>query len=217
MTDILSDAGPGTAPAASPGTAAARAHTMLAAAAQLLPTLEAGEAVATARLRTVMTDAFGASDAEGAWDWKTAYDVCEAAQTLFLRRFGPAMLARGERRALALIERVTALLPTHTRRSEAGQALQQFSTPAGFSYVAAVAASIGAGETLLEPSAGTGMLAIHAELTDTRLIVIDKIPAADPTDLPDSAGLAPDTATLLQWIKDRVPPPIQRVLPRKAA
>jgi hypothetical protein len=34
------------------------------------------------------------SDAEGAWDWKTAYDACEAAQVLFLRRFGPAMRAR---------------------------------------------------------------------------------------------------------------------------
>ena len=208
MTDILSDAGPGTAPAAFPGTAAARAHAMLAAAAQLLPTLETGEPITTARLRTAMTNAFGASDAEGAWVWKTAYDVCEAAQILFLRRFGPAMLARGERRALALIERVATLLPTHTRRSEAGQALQQFSTPAGLSYVAAVAASIGAGETLLEPSAGTGMLAIHAELAgaqlvlnelaDTRAELLTRLFADVPVTRHDAAS-----------IDDRLPEPVR--------
>ena len=30
----------------------------------------------------------------GAWNWKTAYDACEAATVLFLRKFGPAMRAR---------------------------------------------------------------------------------------------------------------------------
>ena len=37
---------------------------------------------------------FGASDADGGWNWKTAYDACEAATVLFLRKFGPAMRAR---------------------------------------------------------------------------------------------------------------------------
>ena len=169
MTDILSDAAPGAATIALALSPAARADAMLGAAQQILPMLEAGQTVDTTRLRAAMTGAFGGSDAEGVWDWKTAYDICETAQILFLRRFGPAMLAREESRALALIERVAALLPTHTRRSEAGQALQQFSTPAGLSYVAAVAASIGAGDMLLEPSAGTGMLAIHGELRVSRL------------------------------------------------
>lgn len=117
--------------------------------------------------------AFGGSDAQGAWDWKSAYDACEVAQILFLRRYGAAMMSRGSSaaRVLALIERVAALLPTHTRRSEAGQALQQFSTPAGLAYVATIAASLQAGETLLEPSAGTGMLAIHAELAGANLLL----------------------------------------------
>ncbi|MBX9874842.1 MAG: strawberry notch family protein, partial [Beijerinckiaceae bacterium] len=59
----------------------------------------------------------------------------------------------------------------HTRRSEAGQALQQFSTPAGLAYVAMIAASPQPGEALLEPSAGTGMLAIHAELAGASLLL----------------------------------------------
>lgn len=119
-----------------------------------------------------MTAAIGGTDAEGAWDWKSAYDACEVAQILFLRRFGPAIFSRGARsRSLALIERVSALMPTHTRRSETSQALQQYSTPAGLSFVAVVAASIGVGETVLEPSAGTGMLAIQAELAGAKLVL----------------------------------------------
>ena len=38
-----------------------------------------------------MEHAVGASDSEGAWDWKSAYDACEAAAVLFLRKFGGAM------------------------------------------------------------------------------------------------------------------------------
>ena len=45
-------------------------------------------------LRAAMEAAFGGSDAEGAWNWKLAYDACEAATVLFLRKFGPAMRAR---------------------------------------------------------------------------------------------------------------------------
>jgi len=41
-----------------------------------------------------MEAAFVASDATGAWNWKTAYDACEAATVLFLRRYGAAMRAK---------------------------------------------------------------------------------------------------------------------------
>jgi hypothetical protein len=41
-----------------------------------------------------MEHAAGASDSEGGWDWKSAYDACEAAAVLFLRKFGGAMAAR---------------------------------------------------------------------------------------------------------------------------
>ena len=34
------------------------------------------------------------SDSQGGWDWKSAYDACEAAAVLFLRKFGGAMAAR---------------------------------------------------------------------------------------------------------------------------
>ena len=64
------------------------------AAQNLLAALERGKRIDAPMLRAAMESAFGGSDAQGAWDWKTAYDACEAATVLFLRKFGPAMRAR---------------------------------------------------------------------------------------------------------------------------
>ena len=107
----------------------------------------------------VMVSAFGGSDADGAWDWKTAYDACEAATVLFLRKFGPAMLVQAASPAgmLPMLAKIAGLLPTHTRRSEESQALQQFSTPIALGLAASTAAAITPADLVLEPSAGTGL------------------------------------------------------------
>ena len=125
------------------------------------------------RLRAAMERAFGASDAEGAWDWKTAYDACEAATVLFLRKFGPAMRARAASPAamLPMLAKIAGLLPTHTRRSEESEALQQFSTPIALGLAASTAAAITPADSVLEPSAGTGLLAILAELAGGALVL----------------------------------------------
>ena len=65
------------------------------AARQLLTDLERGRRIDAAVLRSAMEAAFGASDTTGVWNWKTAYDVCEAATVLFLRKFGPAHACQG--------------------------------------------------------------------------------------------------------------------------
>src|SRR4029077_14083719 len=103
------------------------------AARQLFTDLERGRRIDATALRNAMEAAFGASDASGAWNWKTAYDACEAAAVLFLRRYGVAMRAKAASPAtmLPLLMRIATLLPTHTRRSEESEALQQFSTPLG--------------------------------------------------------------------------------------
>ena len=64
---------------------------LLAAARTLLPVLETGRPLDARVLREAMTRAFGASDAEGAWVWKDAYEAAEAALVLFLQRYGRAM------------------------------------------------------------------------------------------------------------------------------
>ena len=53
-----------------------------------------GRALDSRALRSAMEAAFGGTDAAGAWVWKDAYEALEAAQVLFLRKFGPAMRAR---------------------------------------------------------------------------------------------------------------------------
>ena len=110
---------------------ASRADSILNASHELLPFLERGHAIGAADLRTILTDAFGGSDAEGFWSWKDAYEATEAAQVLFLRKFGGAIVARAHapQAALAMLTKVAGLIPTHTRRSEESQQLQQFSTP----------------------------------------------------------------------------------------
>src|SRR5713101_1980382 len=149
------------------------ADALIAAANRLLTDLERSVAIDARALRTAMIASFGASDAEGAWDWKTAYEACEAAQILFLRKFGPAMSERAASpsRFLAMLTKLTALLPSHTRRSEESQALQQFSTPIALGFVAGTAAAITPADLVLEPSAGTGLLAIHAELAGGNLVL----------------------------------------------
>ncbi|MES0183162.1 strawberry notch family protein [Mesorhizobium sp. C386A] len=132
----------------------------------LLPFLEQGEPVTTAALRTAMTTSFGGSDAQGFWVWKDAYEALEVAQVLFLRRFGPAILSRSTtpQATLAMMKRIAELVPTHTRRSDESQAMQQLSTPLPLAFVTAHAAAIASCDLVLEPSAGTGLLAVHAEM-----------------------------------------------------
>ena len=149
------------------------ASAVVKAARQLLTDLERGRRVDAAVLRNAMEAAFAASDATGAWNWKTAYDACEAATVLFLRRYGAAMRAKAASPAamLPMLLRIASLLPTQTRRSEESESLQQFSTPIGLAYVASVAAAITPADVVLEPSAGTGLLAILAELAGASLIL----------------------------------------------
>ncbi|WP_377828138.1 strawberry notch-like NTP hydrolase domain-containing protein [Bradyrhizobium lupini] len=143
------------------------------AARQLVIDLERGRRIDAAVLRSAMEAAFGASDATGVWNWKTAYDVCKAATVLFLRKFGPAIRTKAGSTAamLPMLARISRCLPTHTRRSEESQALQQFSTPIPLGLAVCIAAGVTPSDRVLEPSAGTGLLAIFAELTGGALVL----------------------------------------------
>ena len=118
-----------------------------------------------------MVAAFGSTDAEGAWVWKDAYEALEAAQVLFLRKFGSAMRTRAGSAAamLEMLIRLAGRLASQTRRSEESEHFQQFSTPLALGFVAAEAAALTPSDVVLEPSAGTGLLAIFAELAKARL------------------------------------------------
>ncbi|MBB6011305.1 putative RNA methylase [Aquamicrobium lusatiense] len=160
-------------PVALPAAPVTRASALLAVAQQLLEHLERGQRVDAVILRAAMEAAFGASDTSGVWDWKAAYEACEVATVLFLRKYGKALSRKAASPAahLSALGKIAGLLPTHTRRSEESQALQQFSTPAPLGFAAVTAASIGAADIVLEPSAGTGLLAILAEISGGTLLL----------------------------------------------
>ncbi|WP_136661558.1 strawberry notch family protein, partial [Nitratireductor sp. XY-223] len=189
------------------------ASCILTAAERILAGLERGIAIDTCILRQAMEEAFGGSDAEGLWSWKDAYEACEAAQVLFLCKYGRAMRENtaSAEALLAMVSRIAGLLPTHTRRSEESRALQQFSTPAPLALVAAVAAGLTESDVVLEPSAGTGLMAVFAgimgaklalnEIAETRAALLRRL-------FPNSLVTAHDAASIDDWLADDIAPSV---------
>jgi predicted RNA methylase len=122
-------------------------------------------------LSAIMCKACGGTDAEGAWQWKDAYEAVEVALVRFVQQYSPALATMHAVRQLLMLGRLHGFCPTHTRRSAASQAMQQFSTPMTIGLSAVLAAEIKAGEVVLEPSAGTGMLAVLAEMQGASLVL----------------------------------------------
>ncbi len=191
------------APVAPPVSVPSRdpAPAILAVAEALQPDLSQGFQIDALRLRLEMERAFCGSDADGAWDWKLVYEAGEVALVLFLRKFGRALLTRAGSPAalLPILAKVSGLLPTHTRRSEEMERFQQFSTPLPMGLVALAAAQITPRDLVLEPSAGTGLLAILAEnaggslalneLTDIRADLLRLLFPARPVTTFDAAQI----------------------------
>ena len=151
--------------AAALDTADHRAANLLAAARALTPQLNRSRALDRRLVANVMTTTFGGSDADGVWLWRDAYDAIEAALVLQLRRLAPqiARLEDAPADIVALLANLAELSLTHTRRSEEQVVLDQFSTPPQLGALAVLAAQVRPGDQVLEPSAGTGLLAILAE------------------------------------------------------
>ncbi|MEO1144244.1 MAG: hypothetical protein AAFY26_01395 [Cyanobacteria bacterium J06638_22] len=134
------------------------------------------------RARALMQGQFDGSDAEGLWRWKEVYEAQEAALVFMLPYYRQRLKNCSAITALQQFARLEALGLTHTRRSEEGIALQQFSTPLQLAYVASHCARVSPTDIVLEPSAGTGILAqfcamrgaqvILNELSDRRLALL---------------------------------------------
>ena len=148
------------------------------------PSITAAKAVAEAIARNrsfqrdtllwMMEQAYGGSSADGRWSLRDAYDTLELAQVFHLER---AVLPSKPAHCLAELVELVASLPTHTVRSEEQIALQQFSTPAPIAYLATLAARIATTDLILEPSAGTGLLAAFARRAGARLVLNELDPA----------------------------------------
>lgn len=134
-----------------------------------------GAGLSRQALRRAMKEAFGADDASGRWSMRDAYNALEAAQALVLSDPQCPLLASNKAedifRTLLDLERS---LPTQTYRSEAQVELQQFSTPLVLAWLTGLAAACRAGDVVLEPSVGTGMLAAQAKRAGARLLLNER-------------------------------------------
>jgi hypothetical protein len=167
--------------AADPG--ADRSANLLAAARALQPHLNRSRPLDRRLVSNTLTVAFGGSDAEGAWNWRDAYEAVEAALVLQIRRLAAQVsrLEDGPAEIVRLLETLTALTPTQAIRSEEQLALDQFSTPPALAAVAVAAAQVRPGDQVLEPSAGTGLIAVLAEACGASLVLNER--AAGRADL----------------------------------
>ncbi|WP_292242951.1 strawberry notch-like NTP hydrolase domain-containing protein, partial [Mesorhizobium sp.] len=61
------------------------------------------------------------------------------------------------------------------------------------------------GRVVFSAAIDGAVYARHGTTIDTRLTVVEKLPADDPAVFPAAPGVAPDTATLLAWVGAHVP------------
>ncbi|MEL6614098.1 MAG: hypothetical protein AAFQ43_00085 [Bacteroidota bacterium] len=126
--------------------------------------IAASRPVDSSDLFDLAADAFGGTLAEGAFSPRDAYDAAELGLHLHLLRTVGRLRteASAVHDALADVERLSALLPSQTRRTAEQNDYQQFSTPAAYAALCAWVSRVGEGDRVLEPSAGTGALCTFA-------------------------------------------------------
>jgi len=123
--------------------------------------------------------AFGGTQAEGAYVGRDAYDAMEMGVN---QRILDSLvidtqenIQQADKVIKVLKEEIT-LLPTQTKRTKEQQEYQQFSTPPPLAYIANWAANIKIGESYLEPSAGTGGLAVFGKMAGAEVQVNELSP-----------------------------------------
>lgn len=159
-----------------PRAPATKAQHLFAVANQIAERLEKGEVLSRQALKIMMHDQFAGSDASGIWLMRDVYDAVETAQViLFGGRLSPGPGETCEE-AFAAAAGLVRMVPTQTYRSEHQIDMQQFSTPLPLAIVVAQAARFVRGDVALEPSAGTGMLAVQAIRAGARLIANERDP-----------------------------------------
>lgn len=147
--------------------ASTKAAAIHSAAQYIADTLTAGHKVTRATLNDAMHAAFGGTDAGGAWSQRDSFEMLEHATVLAISREADTI---GDW-ASGGIKTLTDRLPTQTVRSETQVALQQFSTPLEIAWFVGMAAQICPDDIVLEPSAGTGLLALSALRAGARVIL----------------------------------------------
>ena len=137
-----------------------RASAILCAARTLAAKLLLAVPIDRAALSEAMTESAGGNDAAGAWQQRDSFEALEVALSLAIPELvGPMDVGA----AISTLEALSRELPTHTVRSEGQVQFQQFSTPPALARLAVHLARLSSDDVVLEPSAGTGIIASLAK------------------------------------------------------
>jgi predicted RNA methylase len=138
----------------------------------LVGLIKSGRRIIQKDLQEAAAKAYGTKLAEGQFNRKDMADALELAVNIVIKD-DPQLRIEADKSWQSVMQRLDALLvrlPTQRVRSEEQESFQQFSTPPNFSAAAAFAANIKAGDTVLEPSAGTGSLVAAASNEGVKII-----------------------------------------------
>ncbi|MXO71816.1 strawberry notch-like NTP hydrolase domain-containing protein [Alteraurantiacibacter buctensis] len=133
---------------------------VLAAARTIGEKLIAGTPITRATITGILTDLFGGSDAQGCWSLRDAHAALELAQVLSVQGTETIDLTASIDEADSWFTALETRLPVQSTRSDEQISWQQFATPPRIAWLAGRACSFLPGDLVLEPSAGTGMLAV---------------------------------------------------------
>ena len=121
--------------------------------------------ITTAYMQHKAAEAFGGKLSEGKFDRKDMFDALELAVNMAIKADPSLHIQLGQagwQMQVQKLEKILSQLPTQTVRSEEQERFQQFSTPPHYALALAYAANLQDGDTVLEPSAGTGSLVAAA-------------------------------------------------------
>lgn len=125
--------------------------------------LSNNEKITSSELFKKATEIFGGTMANNAFTSKDAYDAME----LGVNQYILSLKDISHKTMLEMLEN----LPTQTKRTEDMEKFQQFSTPPSIAYLANYAANVNNKDTMLEPSAGIGGIAVFAKRDRAKVIV----------------------------------------------
>ena len=129
-----------------------------------------GESFDNPKLNELAEKAFGGTRAQGVYTCRDAYDAQEAAVNQYLLETHVATLLADSNTAFGLLTSLTDRLATQTDRTVEQTEFQQFSTPPALAFITAKLADVRPDDTVLEPSAGTGSLAIWARGAGAKVV-----------------------------------------------
>jgi len=163
-------------PEQSTGVCAARTNALVCNIHELITELEEriedGEPFDNPKLTRTAERVFGGSRAQGRYTPRDAYDAVEiAVNNYLLEKHSAELMQMDVTEALASVLRpLMQRLPRQTDRTLEQTELQQFSTPPTLAYLAARLLDPKPADIVLEPSAGTGSLAIWPRAVGAKVI-----------------------------------------------